>query len=523
MKVSSQQEVLIVATGTANLASVRQALMRAGMSFRMAITAEEVRCAPAVILPGVGAFAAAMDAIERVPGLRTALRERVQENRPTLAICLGLQLLSDSSAESPGARGLGVFANPIERFDDARGRVPQLGWNRVIPEPGCTLLGEAGWASFANSYCLRTPPAGWRAAWSVYAGQRYVAALERGAVLTCQFHPELSGSWGDALIRRWLSAAFDDEVTPARAAAPSRAASAQHVYRAAGASSSCALETPPMSISAGDSTADPVSGGTEHFGGLARRLIPCLDVRDGRVVKGIRFSNLRDSGDPAERARHYEREGADEIVILDVSATPEERSHQCETVEAVRAVLSIPLTVGGGVRSVADAAALLDAGADKVAVNTAAVLQPDLISELANRFGRQCTVVAIDAARVSDLTHNEDPAWRVVVRSGSDRRPLSVEAWAREAESRGAGEILLTSWDRDGTREGYDLDLIRRVREVINLPVIASGGASSPEHLLQALETGADAVLAASIFHEGEWSCSALKDRLAAAGVEVRR
>ena len=250
---------------------------------------------------------------------------------------------------------------------------------------------------------------------------------------------------------------------------------------------------------------------------LTRRIIPCLDIRDGRVVKGVRFSGLRDAGDPVEQARRYEAQGADEIVILDVSATPDGRSTAVETVASVRRVLSIPLTVGGGVRVVADAERLLGAGADKVAVNTAAVERPEILKELARRTGSQCVVLAIDAAR-----RHEAPGWEVVTRSGAMRTGIDVIQWAVEAESMGIGEILLTSWDRDGTGEGYDLDLLRAMSERTHTPIIASGGASGAMQMIEALNVGADAVLAASIFHDGVLSVADVKAELANQGVEVR-
>lgn len=250
---------------------------------------------------------------------------------------------------------------------------------------------------------------------------------------------------------------------------------------------------------------------------LTNRIIPCLDIRDGRVVKGIRFQNLKDSGDPVERALAYAAAGADELVMLDVSATPEGRGTAIQTVEAVREVLPIPLTVGGGVRTLADAEELLLAGADKVGVNTAAVETPELLSDIAGKLGRQCTVVAIDAARRAD-----QPGWEVVIRSGKERTGLDVVAWSEEAAARGAGEILLTSWDRDGTRLGYDTELLAAVSSRVRVPVIASGGASKASHLRDALAAGASAVLAASIFHEEEWTIVSLKEYLSAAGLEVR-
>lgn len=248
---------------------------------------------------------------------------------------------------------------------------------------------------------------------------------------------------------------------------------------------------------------------------LTARIIPCLDVSHGRVVKGVRFQGLRDAGDPAERALAYEGQGADEIVILDVSATHEGRGHQHETVRRVREVLSIPLTIGGGVRVVDDASALLEAGADKVSVNTAAVTRPELLTEISSRFGRQCCVLAIDAAF-------RDGRFEVLVKGGREGTGIDALEWARKGERRGAGEILLTSWDRDGTRSGYDLELTRAVARAVHVPVIASGGANSPEHIREAFVAGADAVLAASIFHDGDLTVGDVKLHLQQHGIRVR-
>ena len=249
---------------------------------------------------------------------------------------------------------------------------------------------------------------------------------------------------------------------------------------------------------------------------LTARIIPCLDVKYGRVVKGVKFQNLRDAGDPAQLACAYEEQGADELVLLDVSATPDGRRTQLEWVRSVRAGISIPLSVGGGVRALEDAAALLEAGADKVGINTAAVRDPGLLERMAATFGSQCTVLALDAVK------NDHGSWDVVIRSGRDRLKQDAVEWARAAAELGAGEILLTSWDRDGTRQGYDLDLLGAISRAVCVPVIASGGASSPGHLLEALRAGADAVLAASIFHYGEYTVGKLKEFLKNNQVEVR-
>jgi imidazoleglycerol phosphate synthase cyclase subunit len=249
---------------------------------------------------------------------------------------------------------------------------------------------------------------------------------------------------------------------------------------------------------------------------LTTRIIPCLDVDAGRVVKGIRFAGLRDAGDPAERAARYQDQGADELVMLDVSATPQGRGSATDTVRAVREVLSLPLTVGGGVKSDDDARRLLDAGADKVAVNTAAALDPSLLDRLSARFGCQCTILALDAAR-------RPGGWELVIRSGRERTGRDAVAWAREAADRGAGEIVLTSFDRDGTGEGYDLELLTAVSEAVRVPIVASGGAASAAHLVDAVQAGADAVLAATILHDDVLTIGQLKDALAAANIEVRR
>lgn len=249
---------------------------------------------------------------------------------------------------------------------------------------------------------------------------------------------------------------------------------------------------------------------------LSRRVIPCLDVRDGRVVKGVKFQGLRDAGDPVELAAAYAHQGADELVVLDVSANLEQRAARVETVAAIRRALAVPLTVGGGVSSVQDAAVLLEAGADKISTNTAAVRRPELVSELARRFGRQCTVIAVDAVRSGE-------SWEVVIASGSKRTGIDAVRWCADVAAAGAGELLITSFDRDGTRSGYDTELLAAIRRVVRVPIVASGGAAGAAHMVAALGAGADAVLAASIFHDGETTVATLKGELAAAGVEVRQ
>jgi len=251
------------------------------------------------------------------------------------------------------------------------------------------------------------------------------------------------------------------------------------------------------------------------------RVIPCLDVDAGRVVKGVNFVGLRDAGDPAELAARYDEEGADEVVFLDITASSDARGTTLDAVRRTAEQVFIPLTVGGGVRSVDDARRLLRAGADKVGVNTAAVERPQLIAELAAEFGAQCVVVAIDAKAWP--SGRERPAWRVFTHGGRTATDWDAVAWAEECERLGAGEILLTSMDRDGTRDGYDLEMTRAVCDATGIPVIASGGVGTLDHLADgALAGGADAVLAASIFHFGQHTISEAKAHLAARGVPVR-
>ncbi|BCB25538.1 imidazole glycerol phosphate synthase subunit HisF [Sulfurimicrobium lacus] len=255
--------------------------------------------------------------------------------------------------------------------------------------------------------------------------------------------------------------------------------------------------------------------------GLAKRIIPCLDVTAGRVVKGVNFVGLRDAGDPVEIARRYDEQGADELTFLDITATSDERDIIVHIIEAVAAQVFIPLTVGGGVRSVDDVRRLLNAGADKVSINTAAVTNPQLVADASARFGSQCIVVAIDAKQVS--VEGEPLRWNVFTHGGRKDVGLDAVAWAQNMAALGAGEILLTSMDRDGTKIGFNLELTRAVSDAVSIPVIASGGVGNLDHLVDGVTKGhADAVLAASIFHYGEFTVRQAKEHMAKHGIEVR-
>lgn len=470
---TSEYRVAIIDSGVANLAAVESALTALGAGYDITDERSAVLDASHVILPGVGRFSAGLDTLRR-HGLDDTVREIHERGAPLLAICLGMQMLGEGSEESPETPGLGIIAGRLRRLPDSV-RVPHLGWNQVSADRQSGL--PSGTAAFANSFYLPEPPKGWWAARTTH-GATFVSMLAQGRTLACQFHPELSGPFGIGLVRDWLSGDLR-----AGTAAGARAAT------------------------------DPASAGMWQE--VAPRIVPCLDVKDGRVVKGIRFQHLRDAGDPADQAEEYERQGADELVILDVGAAPESRETQRETVRAVRRRVHIPLTVGGGVRTVEDARGLLAAGADKVSVNTAAVRDPNLLERLSEAFGTQCVVLAIDARRSGG-------GWDTVVVGGRESTGVDAIDWARQGTALGAGEILITSWDRDGTRDGCDVDLLEAMRDAVDVPVIASGGIGTPDDVAVAFRSGADAVLAASVFHDGDLTVGQIKTYVLNRGLAVR-
>jgi len=508
----SVPEVVVVDTGRSNAASLMAALGRAGARTRLTVDPAEVRSAAFAVLPGVGAFGAVADRL-RAMGMDTVLRGRVERGQPTLGACLGMQLFFETSEESPGVRGLAAIPGAITAYGPEV-RSPQFGWNRVsLPGAGSggtsgtsgsngssgTIEGAA-FAYFANSFKLDDVPAGWTAAMAFY-GAPFVAAVERGPILLCQFHPELSGAWGQSLIARWLSVG-------------------------SGQAGSCLASGDP-SIDASAPEAASISTSTDSTlaalpAAILPRIIPCLDVTGGRVVKGVRFQELRDSGDPAELAERYEAMGADEIVLLDISAGVDGRDTAVETVRSVRRRIGIPLCVGGGVRCLEDAERILRAGADKVSLNSMGYRNPDLLAAIAREFGRQCCVAAVDVTR-RGASSGSTGTPVVVLDAGRTETGTPALDWICRAVDAGAGEILLTSRDRDGTRSGYDLELVRSASEAVpGTPVIASGGAATPEQILEGIRAGAGAALLAGALHDGSLTIATIKHYMRQNGVEVR-
>jgi len=480
-----------------NLTSVRKALAAAGAEVFTPERAADLTGAAGIIVPGVGHFEAT--AVLDAPW-REAILAHVRAGRPLLGICLGLQFLYEGSTEAPSLPGLGLLPgrcaklgpdwDPSVRLSaDAWSefKVPHVGWNAVDPTRPSTIL--AGVAPGAQTYFTHSyaAPVGASTVGTTATGPNtFASAVERDAVFGLQFHPEKSGDAGLQMLRNFCS-------------------------RVQGA--------PGVALGAAPEATSGAVADTAHH--ASKRIIACLDVRDGQVVKGVKFEGLRSAGDPAELAARYNVEGIDEVVILDVTATLETRRALARTIADVARKLFIPLAVGGGIRTEDDAAAVVDAGADKVSLNSAALRDPDLISRLAVRYGSQAVVVAIDAKR--GPTAEGPDGFAVYARSGTSDAGRDAVEWAREAADRGAGEILLTSMDRDGTRSGFDCEMTAAVSRAVSIPVIASGGAGTLDHFVEVFTRGrADAALAASIFHFSEHGVTDLKQHLSSAGIPMR-
>ena len=488
--------IAIVDYDAGNIFSVQKALEHLRQDVILTRDPGLLRAADAVVLPGVGAFGDCMEKLARY-GLVEPLREVASSGTPFLGICLGMQLLFERSEESPGVDGLGILKGEVRRIPAGEGRkIPHMGWHPLdFPRQSRLFAGIPAGESvyFVHSYYVAAEED--VVAATCDYGTTIHAAVEKDNIFGVQFHPEKSSETGLRILRNFVTrdGSFD-----------------------------------PIFVMR-DGSFDPTYVAQET--GLQKRIIPCLDINAGRVVKGTNFVDLRDAGDPVEVAKVYDRAGADELVFLDITASSDARETVIGLVRAVASEVFIPFTVGGGIRTVDDFRAILRAGADKISINSSAIERPELISEAADIFGSQCVVVAIDAKRRETNgketepqgDEKKSPSWDVYKHGGRINVGLDAIEWAKEAEARGAGEILLTSMDGDGTKAGYDLELTRAIAEAVHIPVIASGGAGTMEHFYDAFAEGkADAALAASLFHFRELSICELKEYLAGRGITVR-
>ncbi len=505
----------IIDYGAGNLRNVEAAIGRLGAGMSRVTGPADLDSVDILVLPGVGRFAPAAARL-REAALWEPIRAWARSGRPLLGICLGMQLLFDGSDEDPGTEGLGLVPGTIRKLDAPL--VPHIGWAPVVASdpqaPAWRGVPPRFHAYYAHSFAL--PPNHVGSVAETASPVPFTAAIAWGPVRGLQFHPEKSGHDGAAL----LAALIDDmrERPDVGNTAGDRPRQREHAPAVDGIRESRLRHTrcpvAPSRQAGVGSRPEPEPLGASR--GRPHRVIPCLDIRNGRVVKGVRFRNLRDAGDPVSRARAYDEDGADEVCLLDVSASQEERRPLYDLVSRVAAELRVPFSVGGGIRTIEEMRELLLAGADRVSLGTAAVETPDLIRRAADRFGSQFVIISVDAQ------------WRgtwaeVTTHGGTKGTGLDAVAFAREAVRLGAGEILLNAMDADGTRGGYDLALTREVARAVPVPVIASGGAGSTGDLVRALREGeADAVLAASIFHDGDMTVREAKLALRDAGLEVR-
>lgn len=455
--------IAIIDYDAGNIKSVEKALQYLGEEAVITRDAGEILMADKVVLPGVGAFGDAMEKLNRY-GLVPVIHEVVEKGIPFLGICLGLQLMFESSEEAPGVEGLGLLKGKIVRIPEGDGlKVPHMGWNSLsFPKEGRLFAGipENSYVYFVHSYYLQAEE------------DIVTATAEYGVTIHASVEKEMCSPASS--IRKKLP------------------------YGTYHSEEFCRIKR---------------EGRLMH----TKRIIPCLDVKDGRVVKGVNFVNLTDAGDPVEIAAAYDKAGADEVVFLDITASSDNRATVADMVRRVAEKVFIPFTVGGGIRTVDDFKLLLREGADKISVNSAAVMNPRLIADAADKFGSQCVVVAIDAKR------QPDGHFSVYKNGGRVDCGIDAVEWAMQAEKLGAGEILLTSMDADGTKAGYDIALTSAIAKEVKIPVIASGGAGKREDFYEALTAGgAEAALAASLFHFKELEIREVKEYLRSRGVPVR-
>ena len=451
--------VAIVDYKAGNLTSVKNAFAAIGAEVVVTRDPEVVARADRVVFPGVGAAKSAMENLCSL-GLADVVR-RAAETKPFLGICLGMQILFERSEEDGGVDLLGIIPGRVRRFPDVAGcKVPQIGWNQVN---GATDY------YFVHSYYAELGPC--TVGTTDYAGVTFTSAVRKGNLLACQFHPEKSGKAGLRLLDAWLT----DSAQPCE--------------------------------------------GRGLATRLTRRVIPCLDVRQGRVTKGVKFKNNVDLGDPVEMALAYSDGGADELVFYDITASAERRPIDIKMVESVARAIRIPFAVGGGISCLADMERVILAGAEKVSVNSLAVRNPSIIADGAAAFGRQCIVLGMDPVKSSKCPCG----YEITTRGFREFTGMDAVEWAKRAADLGAGEIVVNSVDADGTRQGFELELTRMIAEAVDVPVVASGGAGSPDHLVTVFrDAKADAAIVAGMIHSGEYTIADIKRVMSEAGVPTR-
>ena len=462
---------VLIDYGAGNLTSVRNAFAAIGEETVVTRDPEVIGKADRVVFPGVGAAAHAMDNLRRF-GLVDVVR-RAAATKPFLGICLGMQVLFEHSEEDGGVEMLGIIPGKVRRFPDVPGcKVPEIGWNSVSAPAGARVPGVGGGQEYYFVHSYAADVIGDTCLTASYAGVTFTAMVRRGNLWACQFHPEKSGRIGLNLLRAWMQ----------------------------GVASSPSPSPSP-------------------FTSLTRRVIPCLDVRAGRVTKGVKFKNNVDLGDPVEMAVKYAEGGADELVFYDITASAERRPIDIGMVEAVAKAVRIPFAVGGGISTVADMERVILAGAEKVSVNSLAVRNPQIIAEGAAVFGAQCIVLGMDPYRSGKTASG----YEITTRGFREFTGMDAVEWAKRAADLGAGEIVVNSVDADGTRAGFELEITRLIAEAVGVPVVASGGAGRPEHLVDAFNLArADAAIVAGMIHSGEYTIGQIKEGMAAARVPTR-
>ena len=462
---------VLIDYGAGNLTSVRNAFAAIGEETVVTRDPEVIGKADRVVFPGVGAAAHAMDNLRRF-GLVDVVR-RAAATKPFLGICLGMQVLFEHSEEDGGVEMLGILPGKVRRFPDVPGcKVPEIGWNSVSAPAGARVPGVGGGQEYYFVHSYAADVIGDTCLTASYAGVTFTAMVRRGNLWACQFHPEKSGRIGLNLLRAWML----------------------------GVASSPSPSPSP-------------------FTSLTRRVIPCLDVRAGRVTKGVKFKNNVDLGDPVEMAVKYAEGGADELVFYDITASAERRPIDIGMVEAVAKAVRIPFAVGGGISTVADMERVILAGAEKVSVNSLAVRNPQIIAEGAAVFGAQCIVLGMEPYRSGKTASG----YEITTRGFREFTGMDAVEWAKRAADLGAGEIVVNSVDADGTRAGFELEITRLIAEAVGVPVVASGGAGRPEHLVDAFNLArADAAIVAGMIHSGEYTIGQIKEGMAAARVPTR-